>query len=107
MIIRPARNFDEGGRYIVALRTLFNGKGRPIRAGRGFRLYRDHIRTGAKPIESRRKHFEQIFRALKKAGVKRSSLYLAWDFTVASERSLTGLMLHIRDDAFRQLGDTN
>src|SRR4029453_4981551 len=34
-------------------------------------------------------------------------LYLAWDFTVASERSLTGRMLHIRDDAFKTLGDTN
>ena len=59
LIIRPARNFDEGGRYIVALRNLFNAKGRPIRPGRGFRLYRDRIRTGAKPIERRRKHFER------------------------------------------------
>ena len=78
---------------------------RSIRAGRGFRLYRDRIRTGAKPIEKRRAHFEQLFRTLKRAGVRRGSLYLAWDFTVASERSLTGRMLHIRDDAFAQLGD--
>ncbi len=32
---------------------------------------------------------------------------LAWDFTVASERGLTSRMLHIRDDAFAQLGDRN
>ena len=32
---------------------------------------------------------------------------MAWDFTVASERSLAGRMLHIRDDAFGTLGDTN
>jgi hypothetical protein len=107
LIIRPARNFDEGARYIVALRNLKNARGRAIRAGRGFRLYRDRIRTGAKPIESRRKHFEQLFSKLKRAGVKRGSLYLAWDFTVASERSLTERMLHIRNDAFAQLGDTN
>jgi hypothetical protein len=107
LIIRPARNFAEGQRYIVALRNLKNARGRSIRAGRGFRLYRDRIKTGAKPVESRRKHFEQLFRALKKAGVKRGSLYTAWDFTVASERSLTGRMLHIRNDAFKQLGDTN
>ena len=107
LIIRPARNFDEGARYIVALRNLKNARGRAIRPGRGFRLYRDRIRTGAKPIESRRKHFEQLFKKLKRAGVKRGSLYLAWDFTVASERSLTGRMLHIRNDAFAQLGDTN
>ena len=107
LIIRPARNFDEGERYIVALRNLKNARGGSIRAGRGFRLYRDRIRTGAKPIEKRRAHFEQLFRKLKRAGVRRGSLYLAWDFTVASERSLTGRMLHIRDDAFARLGDRN
>src|SRR4051812_33951244 len=85
VIIRPARNFDEGERYIVALRNLKNANGRAISAGRGFRLYRDGIRTGAKPIERRRPHFEQLFRKLKRAGVRRGSLYLAWDFTVASE----------------------
>jgi len=31
----------------------------------------------------------------------------SWRFTVASERSLSERMLSIRDDAFRQLGDTN
>jgi hypothetical protein len=107
LIIRPARNLDEGERYIVALRNLKNARGGSIRAGRGFRIYRDRIHTHAKPIERRRAHFERIFRALKKAGVRRRSLYLAWDFTVASERSLSERMLHIRDSAFRGLGDRN
>ncbi len=107
LIIRPARNFAEGQRYIVALRNLKNARGKTIRAGRGFRLYRDRVGTRAQPIERRRKHFEHLFRSLKKAGVKRGSLYLAWDFTVASRRSLAGRMLHIRNDAFRQLGDMN
>ena len=107
LIIRPARNLEEGQTYIVALRNLRNARGREIKAGRGFRIYRDRIRTGAQPIEQRRQSFERIFKALKKAGVKRQSLYLAWNFTVASERSLAGRMLHIRDDAFGALGDTN
>jgi hypothetical protein len=47
-----------------------------------------------------------IFSRLKKAGIKRRSLFLAWDFTVASERNLSERMLHIRNDAFAQLGDT-
>src|SRR5512132_1457137 len=51
LIIRPARNLDEGERYIVALRNLKNARGRAIGPGRGFRIYRDRIRTGAKPIE--------------------------------------------------------
>ena len=42
---------------------------------------------------------------LRRAGVDRSDLYLAWDFTVGSARSLAGRLLHIRNDAFDQLGD--
>ena len=45
LIVRPARNFSEGGRYIVALRNLKRADGSPIRAGRAFRLYRDGQRT--------------------------------------------------------------
>ncbi len=39
--------------------------------------------------------------------MKRNSLYLAWDFTVASTENLTGRMLSIRDRAFALLGDTD
>jgi hypothetical protein len=47
----------------------------------------------------------RIFNALKRAKIDRASLYEAWDFTVASQRSLSGRMLAIRDKAFAQLGD--
>ena len=50
---------------------------------------------------------EGIFRTLQRAGVQRKSLFLAWDFTVASERNLSERALSMRDDAFAQLGDTN
>jgi hypothetical protein len=50
---------------------------------------------------------EEIFSILKRAGIKRQGLYLAWDFTVASERSLSERALSLRDDAFAALGDTN
>ena len=43
LIIRPARNLEEGERYIVALRNLRNARGKEIKAGRGFRIYRDRI----------------------------------------------------------------
>ncbi|HYH59723.1 MAG TPA: hypothetical protein VD790_10965 [Thermoleophilaceae bacterium] len=106
--IRPAVNWDEGERYIVALRNLKNRKGKKLRAGAAFRLYRDKKKTDNKLIEARRKHMNAIFRTLKKkAKVKRGSLYLAWDFTVASRDNLTERALHIRDDAFALLGDTD
>src|SRR5947207_1194341 len=48
-------------------------------------------------------HYEDLFRTLERAGIGRSNLYLAWDFTVASAHSLAGRMLAIRNDAFAQL----
>jgi hypothetical protein len=103
LIIRPARNLNEGGRYIVALRRLKNAGGATIQPSRDFQVYRDHINTFIPAIEQRRPHLEQLFRELRDADVGRSDLYLAWDFTVASERSLSERVLHIRDDAFASL----
>jgi hypothetical protein len=105
LIVRPAVNFKEGERYIVALRNLKTADGTTIQPSAGFRTYRDRIKTRDRAIERRRRHFERLFRQLRKAGVARGSLYLTWDFTVASERSLAGRMLSIRDRAFAALGD--
>jgi hypothetical protein len=108
LIIRPAVNLDESGHYIVALRNLKNSAGRIIRAGEGFRTYRDKLASSDPTVtQARRTHFEQIFRTLKRAGIRRNELFLAWDFTVASERNLSERELSIRDDAFSQLGDAN
>ena len=105
--IRPAVNWDEGARYIVALRNLRNARGKKIEAGAAFRIYRDRNETRNRLIERRRAHMNSIFRKLRRAGVRRRSLFLAWDFTVASRRNLTERALHIRDDAFALLGDTD
>lgn len=107
LVIHPGTNLDEGARYIVALRNLRDRAGRPLAAGTAFRLYRDHILTTNGTFEARRGHEESLFDSLARAGIDRDSLYLAWDFTVGSERSLSERQLSIRDAAFRQLGDTN
>ena len=90
LIIRPARNFEEGERYVVVLRNLRDASGRRIRGG---------------SFRSRR--LSRLFDDLRDARVKLRQVYRAWDFTIASERSLSGRMLHIRDQAFRALGDRN
>ena len=105
LIIRPGRNFKEGRRYIVALRNLKNAGGQTIPASKNFRLYRDRLPTRRRLVERRREHFEELFARLRKSGVRRGNLHLAWDFTVASQESLTGRALHIRDRAFAALGD--
>jgi hypothetical protein len=107
LIIRPGRNLKEGHRYIVALRNLKRADGTTIPAPNGFKLYRDRIHTNIPVVEQRRAHFEGIFKTLREAGIARHDLFLAWDFTVASERNIAERMLSIRNDAFAKLGDAN
>jgi len=132
-LIRPAVNFEEGTRYIVALRYLKDSSGNELEASPAFQEFRDapkvhcggpqdrepqgkgkgHEKFGdcegdpAGDPEERGDHYQGLFWTLEEAGVARQDLYLAWDFTVASERNLSERMLHIRDDAFAQLGDTD
>jgi hypothetical protein len=107
LIVRPAVNWREGHRYIVALSRLRDAVGAPLPSPAAFRVYRDRLITGQAEVEARRPAFERIFGSLRRAGIGRRGLYMAWDFTVRSRRSLAGAMLHIRDDAFGQLGDAN
>ncbi|MFF5295883.1 hypothetical protein [Paractinoplanes globisporus] len=81
LIIRPAVALREATRYVVVLRGL-----------------RDH--TGAL-IRGKSPHAGAD---LRRAHISSHNLYLAWDFTVASERNLTGRVLRMRDDAFAALG---
>jgi hypothetical protein len=102
LLIRPAVNLAEGHRYIVALRYLRDAGGALIEPQATFRAYREGRGDAA-----RQPHFDSLFTTLATAGIARADLYLAWDFTVASERNLSERMLSIRDDAFAQLGDTD
>jgi hypothetical protein len=103
LIIHPARNLTEGHRYIVALRGMRDANGDVIPAQPAFpQLADSHGRPSARELYYRR----YIFPQLRRAGISRQSLYLAWDFTVASEQSLTGTALFMRNDALAQLGDT-
>jgi len=104
LIIRPAKNLIEGRRYIVALRNLKDADGTLLEPSPLFRAYRDKLNTGIEVYEQRRAAMEDIFQRLADAGVTRDDLFLAWDFTVASQRNITERLLHIRDQAFARLG---
>jgi hypothetical protein len=104
LILRPAVNFTEGARYVVGLRNLKDTSGATIGTPAAFEKFKAGTATDA----ARQAHYNtNVFPVLEQAGVAKNDLYLAWDFTVASERNLAERMLHIRDDAFAQLGDTN
>jgi hypothetical protein len=107
MMVNPARNFLEGRRYLVVLRNLRDAAGDVIPAPAAFGLIRDGVPTSVATVEDRRADVEALLDELDTWGVARNDLYLAWDFTVASEGNLSERMLTIRDDAFANLADAS
>ncbi len=104
LYVRPGVNFFDGRRYVVGLRRLVDVNGAPLAPERAFQVYRDAIPTFLPEIEARREAMEEIFGILAEAGVARDELYLAWDFTVQSTRSISERLLHMRDEALGGLG---
>ncbi len=105
LVVRPARNFAEGHHIIVALRNMRDPGGNVIPASPAFVTFRDHRPSFDPAVIQRRQAMNRILAGLQRVGVHRQSLYLAWDFTVGSEQNLAGGMLHMRDDAYAQLGN--
>jgi hypothetical protein len=107
LLIHPAAALTNGDTYLVVLRNLKTAAGRLIGAPSWF----EKLRDGRKPPRDERsqlKRYAHIFKLLTSAKVKlNTTLYEAWDFTVASTQNLTGRLLAIRNNAFGQLGDTN
>ncbi len=104
LAIHPAVALDEGATYAVGLRDFVDPSGEAIEPSDVFVAYRDRLTTDLPEIEDRRNSMEATFAALDAAGVERSDLLLAWDFTIATTENLSSRMLHIRDDALAQLG---
>lgn len=105
LMVHPARNFADGHRIVVGVRGLKTPDGAPVEPSKAFAAYRDGQRSTDDTFEARRPAMERTFADLAEAGVARTDLIIAWDFTVASTESLTGRIITIRDDAFAQLGD--
>jgi hypothetical protein len=105
LIVRPARNWSEGHRIVVGIRSLGDSAGTPIDPSPAFVAYRDRLGVRDPAFEARRASMESVFGVLEQHGVDRTELWLAWDFTVASANSIAGRMLHVRDEAFAELGD--
>jgi hypothetical protein len=101
LIIRPAVAMDEGTTYIVGLRNLRDAAGHPIAAPASFTAA---LSASGRHRTTRDAQIQHIAASLASHGVRTRDLYLAWDFTIASEQNLTGRMLAIRDTAFGKLG---
>jgi hypothetical protein len=105
VIVRPAVNFADGHRIVVGVRGMVDRRGDALAPSDAFHAYRDRLDTGNPVLEAQRDRYERVFADLEGAGVRRSDLQLAWDFTVGSAEQRTRDMLQIRDDAFDRLGE--
>ncbi len=105
LLIHPARNLTEGDRYLVALRDLRTPDGSSIAPSPGFAAVLSSSTTPPPgPSASYEAHLRSVVQQLSHHGVGRAGLYLAWDFTVASTRSITAPALTMRDQTFAALG---
>jgi hypothetical protein len=104
VLIHPGENLEYGHTYAVAMRHLKDSSGHELRTPAWFKKFRDGKRL-PKDQRSDGKRYEHIFNVLKKAGIHRGNLYMAWDFTVGSAKSLTRNLLRIRNASFHGLGD--
>jgi hypothetical protein len=105
LLIHPARNLTEGDRYLVALRDLKTSDGSSIAPSTAFAAVLDSPTAPPAGLSaSYEAHLRGVVQQLGRAGVRRAGLYLAWDFTVASTRSITAPALAMRNQTFAAIG---
>ena len=98
-LLRPGEALLPGRRYVVAMRNLVAPGGAPVEAEPVFANVRDRAPSTVPGVEAARRRLEPVFDRLSRLGVAREELVLAFDFVVASDRSLTHEMLAMRDQA--------
>ena len=104
LIVHPAVNLPVGHRIAVGLVDLRDADDEALEAPLSFRVYRDRLTTEIDEVESRRDAIDAAIAALSEEGVARDELWMAWDFTVASDRNLTERLVAMRDDALERIG---
>ncbi len=101
--LRPTQSLIPGRRYLVAVRDLKDDRGFDIEAEAVFRNLRDGEPSDLDAVNERRAALEPVFQRLDELGVDRSTLLLAFEFTVQSDEALTAEMIAMRDAAFSWL----
>jgi hypothetical protein len=104
LIIRPLERLLAGETYAVGISSLRDLSGAAIEPSPGFRTLRDGTPSEDARLQAAAASAESIlFPALAAAGKERSSLQLAWTFTVGSDEQLRGDLLRIRGLAIEAL----
>ena len=104
LYLRPAARLIGGHRYAVGIRTSLRAKdGGALPIAPGFRAVLDGTATRHPLLERSRARLDEAIAALETAGVPRTDLVQAWDFTVASDGFVRRLPTAARDRAIAEL----
>jgi hypothetical protein len=103
-MIRPAVRLRDGARYIVAIRRVVDASAVLIEPSPTFLALRDDLSSEEHSVNARRALYADIFAKLESAGVARSELQLAWDYTTATKSGLTRQLVSMRDQALGTVG---
>jgi hypothetical protein len=104
LMIHPAYRLSDQTTYVVAVRHLVTSDGSPIAAPAGFAAMLQPFPPSGEPLRQRWFELRPVLWFLARHGVAADGLDQAWEFTTASTLSLTGQALHMRDQAFGELG---
>ena len=104
LMVHPVVRLKDATRYIVAIRSVVDATGALVPPSAAFQALRDKTITNDSALEARRTHFEDIFDKLTAAGIDRSTLQIAWDYTTASQSVTTSDLLTMRDLALAVVG---
>ena len=103
-VIRPLERLESGTRYVVAIHSMKGKTGQVLAPPEGFRRLRDREGEATAALTDLAKRYEKdVFPVIETAGIARTSLNLAWDFTTVTEDVVTRDMLGIRNDVLGQL----
>jgi hypothetical protein len=105
LYIRPLARLHTGARYAVAIRkAVLDKDGAPLVSPPGFVAVRDGKSFSHPRFAALAKRYPDIFAALATAGVDKSDIVLAWDFTTASDQFLTGDLTTMKAAALPAMG---
>ena len=103
--IRPAARLAGGHRYAVGIRTSLHGStGAPLPISAGFQAVLDDRSIGHARLDAARPRLREAIAALETAGIPRTDLVVAWDFTVAPDATTLVDPLAARDAALAAMG---
>jgi pimeloyl-ACP methyl ester carboxylesterase len=105
LFIRPLERLQPASRYAVAIRkSVVDASGNPLVSPPGYIAARDGGSFDHPRFAQLAKRYPDIFAALASAGVDKSDIVLAWDFTTASDQFLTADLTTMKAAAMPAMG---